>query len=72
MILCKLVYLIYRNAEMIQPFSCDFFTCTFFHRLLDIITCYICKETVYPYADFIFLLLLKLSLSINSPAQKPS
>ena len=38
MILCKLVYLIYRNAEMIQPFSCDFFTCTFFHRLLGTFT----------------------------------
>ena len=42
----KAVNLVNRNAKMIQPLFCDFLTCTLFHRLLDIITRYICKQTI--------------------------
>ncbi len=55
---------------MIEPLFCDFLTCTLLHRLLDIITRNIGKESVYPYADFFFVLIFKLSLTVDRPAEQ--
>ena len=57
---------------MIQPLFCDLFTGTVFHRFLDIIAWHIGKQTIYPYADFVFILILELSLTVDGPAQQPS
>ncbi len=59
---------IFRHTQMIQPLFCDLFTGTLFHRFLDIIARYIGEQTIYPYADFIFILILELSLTVDGPA----
>ena len=57
---------------MIQPFLCDLHTGTFLHRLLDKVTGHIGKQTIYPYADLFLVLFLKLSLTVDRPAQQPA
>ena len=42
-IFCKIHNLVFWYSEMIQPFSSDFFTCTIFHRFLNIVSRHICK-----------------------------
>ena len=53
---------------MIQPLCGDLFTGTVFHRFLDIVARYICEQTINPYADLIFVLILELSLTVDGPA----
>ena len=67
-VLCKILNLVFRHTQMVQPLFCNLFTGTLFHWLLDKITRYIGKQTIYPYADFIFVLLLELSLTVDRPA----
>ena len=67
-VLSHVFNLVNRNAKMIEPLFCDFLTCTLLHRLLDIITRYICKQTIYPYTNLVFVLILELSLSVDRPA----
>ena len=56
---------------MIQPFCSNLFSGTFFHRFLRIVTWNIRKQSVHPDTYFIFVLLFKLSLAVNSPAHEP-
>ena len=56
---------------MIQPLLSDLLTGTFLHRLFHIIARNIRKQTIYPYANLIFVLILELSLSVDGPAKKP-
>ena len=62
------VDLIYRNTQVVQPLSGNFLTGTFFHRFFDIVTRNIGEQSVYPYADFLRILLLELSLTVDGPA----
>ena len=42
-VFCQIHDLIFRNTKVIEPFCCDFFSGTVFHRLLDIVTRHISK-----------------------------
>ena len=59
---------LYRNAQMIQPFFCDFLTGAFFHGLLDIIARNVGEQAVYPYADLLLILFFELTLTVDGPA----
>ena len=63
---------LYRNTKVIQPLLSDLLTGTILHGLLDIVTGYICKQTIYPYTDFFLVLSLELTLTVDRPAQQPA
>ena len=67
-VFCHIVDLIYRNTQVVQPLSGNFLTGTILHRFFDIITGNIGKQSVNPYADFLRILFLELSLTVDGPA----
>ena len=67
-VFCHIVDLIYRNTQVVQPLSGNFLTGTILHRFFDIVTRNIGEQSVYPYADFLRILLLELSLTVDGPA----
>ena len=66
--LCQLRNFVYRNAEMIQPFFCNFLTGAFFHGLLDIIAGNVGEQAVYPYTNLLLILFFELTLTVDGPA----
>ena len=70
-VLCIFRDQLHRHADVVQPLFGDLLSRAVPHGLLHIVSRHIGKESVYPDADLLRVLLLELALTVDGPAHEP-
>ena len=65
--MCKRLYSVGRNADVIQPLAADFLARTVAHCLLYIVALAVGVKRIQPYKHHILILRLELGLTVDGP-----
>ena len=68
---CKLLDLLLRHTDVIQPFLTDLLAGTITHGLLYIVARLVSEQTVEPHAHGTGLLIAELRLTVDGPGKQP-